>query len=357
MLYQTSAGIRLTRSRNVLFGLFFFILAYFFRNHYAVLGTVRAVMIMYPVWVLLSDNREAVEGHLRFVSKILSVILFIGIIEFLILTIYPVPSFLIQYGDNPNYIFFNYIFSIQYYEESALLLDLNRFNSVFLEPGYLSAMLIFMLYACRFDFSVRTNRIMLYSIIVSFSLAGYVMLALGFIFHQIENNRHEVRRVLSTVFLLFVFLELSVSYNGGDNIVNKLIVQRLQYDNEKGISGNNRISDVTVTYFEQGLKNGDIIFGLGREEVDRINGGRLSTFDHDSIAGTGAVFYFVVFGIVSAIFFLLFYLMVSRVCPNRGYSGYFVVLIVACFIQSACPESMSWFYPFVLGIKAYDYDY
>ena len=245
-LYKSMANIRLSNSPTIILALGCFIIANFFRNQFALLGTARALLVVYLIWVLLSDKKSAIQGHLAFVIKAMSFILFLGLIEFVLLNFASIPSFPIQFGEKVNYVFFNYLFYIKNVSDYVHGTGLVRFGSVFLEPGYLAVFLVFLLYARRFDFSIRDNRIMLYSIILSFSLAGYVLSLLGYLFSRHVNNGKNriVFKILTLGLSLLVLYLFAVSYNGGDNDINNQIVQRLQYDKEKGISGNNRSSDL-----------------------------------------------------------------------------------------------------------------
>lgn len=354
-LYKSTAKIRLSYSSNVIIALGCFIIGYLFRNHFALLGTTRALLAVYPIWVLLSDDRSVIQGHLNFIVKTMSFLLLLGLVEFVLLNFVSLPGYPMQYADNLNYVFFNYAFYLKNVGDYTLSTGFDRFGSFFLEPGYLAVFLVFLLYAQRFDFAKRDNRILLYSVLLSFSLAGYIMLLLGYLFNKnvYKSMNRMATRVLTLSLILFVSYFFAINYNEGDNDINNQIVQRLQFDNEKGISGNNRSSELTHYYFEQGFENGDIILGLGQERVMRINGGMHNQFSQEIIAGTGLVYYFIVFGVVSAFFYFLFYFFLAEEGNNKRYSMFFLLLVVVCFIQAAYPESLSWIYPFIIGIKSY----
>lgn len=359
LVYSNTFHIKLKNSLFVIAALFFYFLANIFSNHFTLQSAARSILSLFPIWVLTSDKLDNIKGHLHFTVKLLSVILFLGIIEYIIFNFYRMPGYLIQYGENDNYIFFNYGFYLKKIGEYGLISSADarsmRFTGVFLEPGYLSAMLVFLIYARKFDFTKRENRILLYSILLSFSLAGYLMLFVAYIFHTFINKL-SFKKILIFPFVIFLIYFVAINFNGGNNYLNTLIVDRLMLDEDLLISGNNRTTEITREYFYQGLKNGDSFFGLGVEKVNQLNGGRLSTFDGKSIAGTGAIYYFVVHGILAALLYLLFYILIARDSRCAPYSTYFVLLIMICFIQASYPESYSWIYPFILGLKNCQYD-
>ena len=148
-----------------------------------------------------------------------------------------------------------------------------------------------------------------------------------------------------------------MDYNNGKNIVNEKIIQRLEYDEEKGIAGNNRTGEGTEFYYNQAIEDGDIWLGLGQERVNKINAGSATSGDYSTnIRGAGYKVYFVKFGIISALMFLLFYMMLAKVCNKRLKTRLsFVVLIMLTFMSQATPSSMSWIYPIILGLQNYNF--
>lgn len=359
-VYRRSNHIHLTNSSFIYMAFLCYIIGFLFSSHFAIFGVARSIFALYPMWILLSDTPERTKGHLGFVAKVLSVILILGIVEYLLFMAMPFLGPIIQYAESDNYVYLNFGFYIrnigEYTMHTGGVEGFQRFNSVFLEPGYLASMLIFLLYALRFDLSKRENRIILYTIFLSLSLAGYVLMIIAYVFHRLMRKQ-SIMFIFAVPVVMLLFYVFAINYRGGDNYLNSLIVERLMPDEDRGISGNNRTSDKTREYFYRGLLNGDSFWGLGQERVERINGGKLTGFDHNSINGTGAIYYFVVNGIIAALFYLLFYIMVGRFSRARPYSTFFIILIMICFIQASYPDSKSWIYPFILGLKNYQNDY
>lgn len=357
LIYRNTFHIKLKSSKFVVSAILFYLFAYLFSHGFGLQSAVRSMLSLFPIWVLISDNPEKAKSHLNFSVKILSFILALGMIEYFIFNIYPLPTAIIQYGENLNYTFLNYGFYLHKIGQYSLTIgDFQRFSGVFLEPGYMSAMLVFLLYALNFDLYKRKNRMMLYAIFLSLSLAGYIMLVIAFTFHKFIN-RQSLRGVFVIPSIIALFYFAVINYNGGDNYLNSNIIERLMPDEELIISGNNRTTEMTREFFYEGLINGDSFIGLGVEKVARINGGRLSSFEGNAIAGTGAIYYFVVHGIIAALLFLLFYVMIARESRTAPYSTFFVLLIIVCFIQASYPDSTSWIYPFILGLNYYRYEH
>ncbi|MBQ8219783.1 MAG: hypothetical protein IJZ31_01035 [Bacteroidaceae bacterium] len=353
-IYKKDRGVILSKSKRVISALFLYCMGYWAVSRFSIGSLFGCFLTIYPMWVLLSDKHDPAE-HLTFIVKILSMILVIGIVQYLFLQVVRIPGLLISYKDNLNYTFFNYGFCLlplKTFGESF------RFSSVFLEPGYMAAMLSFMLYAVKYDFSKRYNRILLYSLLLSFSLAGYLLFVVGYILYQ-SINGIKIVKYIGFALCLGLFYLVAINYNDGDNLINEKIVKRLQPDEKKGIVGNNRTSDVTERYFRNGFKNGNNLLGLGLARVKQINGGDSleDGFSHDNINGTGYKYYIVVHGLVSALFFLFFYIKLGSFtysnCRCRRYNIYLVVLVILTFIQASYPSSPSWIYPIILGLNGY----
>ena len=351
LLYQKRNKIILLSNSRIVCLFLLFVIAGQFKSHISVTALLRECLMFIPIWVLLSDSKQRILQHTKFVIRVLSIILTIGLVEFLVLNFIDIPGFPIVYGENTsNYVFLNYIFYINNIGEAAGLREVIRFDSIFLEPGYMSALLVFLLYAIKFKASNFEKGVIIISLFLSFSLAGYLMFIFAYFFINMVNNKR-MWYIIPFVVSLFLCYKIAISYNGGNNLVNHMIIERLEYDSENIISGNNRVSKVTDRYFEEGMKNGDNILGLGVERVTILNRGSANTFEHTNIAGTGIVYYIVVYGFVSAFFFLLFYLCLGQFGRDKRYAFFFVLLVISCFIQSSYPDSFSWILPFSLGIK------
>ena len=350
-LYQLTYKIKLSFSKKILISLFCFFLAYWHVSNYTIFSIVGCLFMLYPVWVLCSDKYNS-KDHLDFVAKSLSILIVLGILQYFFLQYYSLPSVVIQYGHKESYSFFNYGFNIV--NIRVLYESFSRFNSVFLEPGYMSALLCFMLYALNYDFHKRYIRILVYGLILSFSLAGYILFAVGFFFSQMQKKKAILFRILCVISFVCAFAFVGENYNQGKNLVNERILTRLKYDEEKGLSGNNRTSDMTREYLLQGFFNGDVLWGLGQERVQSINKSPDSNeiFSHDKINGTGFEYYIVVYGLIPVFFYFLFYVYLGRyLTNNKKYAKGFIVMILLCFMQSSYPSSASWIYPFILGLK------
>ena len=344
--YKQKERIRIKTTPSLILAITTYTLGTLFYNSFRILSLINIALVLYPVCVLIYDSKN-IEEHLKFIAKAIAIILIPGII----LNFLDLPGIPLHNKSEENTIFFNQIFNIKaigWTGESE-----GRFQSIFLEPGYMSTLLSFMLYAVKYNFKKWENLVMLTAIIIGYSLAGYVTTFVGYTIYLV-TQRQNIKNVVIFSAIIAVTYYISINYNGGKNIVNEKIVTRLEFDKEKGIVGNNRTGTGTEFYYNQAIENGDIWLGLGTDRVYKINGGSSNAADYDqNIRGAGYKVYFVSFGIVSAILFLLFYYYLSKEINKRHrFSNFgFIFLIIITFIQAAYPFSTSWIYPFILGIS------
>lgn len=304
----------------------------------------------YPIVILLADRNNC-EEIMNVVKKVLAFILVPSMILHLIFisTSYP-PSFLFEVEGNSQYTFFNYIFLIK---NIVFEFDNIRFGSIFLEPGYLGTLCSFMLYALKFNFKDKACLIIGLALVLSLSLAGYISAFVAWIFWQYSKGESVKKYVIYLIMFGGVYV-FSQNYNGGKNFAMEYIFSRLESDKDKGIKGNNRNSELTDFYFEKMCEDGSILWGLGQDQIQKINGGGANDGDFtNQIRGAGYKIYCVNNGCLAAVLFILFYFLVAdvgSVCQRR-YNKMFALLILIIFMQASYPTSFSWIIPFILGIN------
>lgn len=151
--------------------------------------------------------------------------------------------------------------------------------------------------------------------------------------------------ILVSIMVFLLCFVLAKNINDGDNLLNHLIIERLEFsDDGKGIEGNNRFSEGTDYYYE--LYKGELLFGLGPEKVAKLAGAGYN----DSISGAGYKVYFLTFGIASALVFLMFYALIgSTFARNRRYAFSFLIIVVITFIFQSEITSPSWYIIYALG--------
>lgn len=288
-----------------------------------------------PILMLYALKPEWKADLLAFITKWFSIIIEISLFVFLLAHIgilHPIGQFIAS--DLPYPPYDNYVFFIKTRMYDSVVY---RFNGPFLEPGHLSMIASILLFANKYKFKENKKLwILLLAIVLSFSLAGYVITFIGFLMIKLKNIQNLIILSIVSIASEYVVTDL---WNEGDNPVNILIFDRLQYDEENGISGNNRTIEETDRLFSSSYKYGNLWFGLGKNGLN-----------NSSIRGAGFKIYLLRYGIVSTLLvFYLYWLLMPRRCDRR-YAYSFLVLIAFIFMQRAYPSWYTWLLPYILGI-------
>lgn len=295
----------------------------------AVMGVV--IFLQYlPVLFLLQLPAEYMKDLLRFSTKWLAILLIPAILLYWALLFVDLPSF----GQfvHPTYKpFLNYIFYIKTTFDYGTF---ERFNAFFLEPGHLALLCTFLLIANKYQF--RKNKwliVLVVCIAFSFSLAGYLLATLGFILLKINS----IGRTLVALAAVAVIAVAAVNFLGEDTAMYELIVSRLEYDESKGIKGNNRVDSNTDYVFDRAVHKGKTLTGVSK------------TTNMDLVAGAGYKIYIIRYGLVGAILSLALYVLLIPPAPDWRYTLIFLFILILCFMQRAYPEWYSWLFPYISG--------
>ena len=339
LIYQFQFKIKLSNHPKQLlaFALLFLTFIIMGRN---IFGISQDLLQYFPVFILLCDE-ENKEKHLTFISKTISYIIIIGLVLNLVrlMGMSFFEGIPIIYGTelgDYSYQFINYFF---YLVNSYLGEDAIRFQSVFLEPGYLGTLVAFLLFLNNYEFKKVHNIFLILGLVFSFSLAGYLVFATGYLLRLREIKKSIIKPVVFIALLYSVMLIAPV-VNGGHNYVNELIVERLQYDEDKFIIGNDRFHGDTDEVYESLFTNGGFLFGIG--------GDRFKRFD---ISGAGYKIFIIQHGIVPYILFMLFYIILAGTAKNKKHALFACVLLFLISLQSTTLQTYRWIIPFVLMLQ------
>lgn len=279
------------------------------------------------------------------ITKYLAILLFISLSLHLILQIFDVHPFLPPYVTETYGIYDNYLLYLRHHGGYA-----ERYNAFFNEPGHLGMIMAFLVYVNDYNWKDKCTLIFLLNLLFSLSLAGYVLFFIGLIIHLYDTKRKMLGQfMLSIVFLCFMGYVATI-YNNGKNIINETIIERLAYDEDSGIRGNNRTEKITDEYFDSltlseafiGLKNPELMESLG-------------------ISGAGYKIFVIQYGILGLLLIFCLYYDIYRF-NKLEYKlvllGYFLVLALA-FLQRAYPLWVSWLVPTLymcMNCKEYKYN-
>ena len=202
---------------------------------------------------------------LEFITNVLTCILAISVVCWTFrLMGYAFPVFeYVDLKDDLHYLKNCYIF---YDNANSSYTFFSRFRGIFIEPGQLATPCVFLFFARGAKIKDWKNAILLVCILFSFSLAGYVLLLIGlFLKYFFIKGKAKIAYILGFVLLIGTLSFYGFKYANSDDPFVSLIIERLEYDEELGISGNNRTDYVFDTHFEQYIKSDKILFGMGDE--------------------------------------------------------------------------------------------
>lgn len=156
-----------------------------------------------------------------------------------------------------EYNFINYFFFVAPANVYTLI---PRFQSIFIEPGYIGSLLALLLYIHNFNLKDWKCVVYLVSLIMTFSLAGYLIAITGFVWNKLFLNG---TNKLKSFFLLLIAtggLFCAINFNDGDNIVNNIVFSRLE-PSADGTIRQNRTTDDFDAYFDRFITSEKALFG------------------------------------------------------------------------------------------------
>lgn len=313
--------------KTVLLIFLFYLLARFLGtrgNMNAYLGILLTSM---SIFFFLGIKDELKVDFLDFFTKAFAILIAISLLAWLLfMTGVELPSFQNTYGfserrNEAQYSFQNYyLFLVNMKFRSNTILP--RFHSVFLEPGYLSIVLVVVLYINQFNFRNKYVSVLLIALFFTFSLAGWLIFSFAYLSFLLKDSKFRIRTIILVGIGVFAFYTFFSLYNDGDNLVNNYIISRLEYDKEKAtISGYNRTSMDFDYWFQNAfLKSDNVFFGLDMYKVfgETINVGWKVYVVNYGIVGLSFYLWFLLFGYLkfknydNFIFLILYILIFMR---------------------------------------------
>lgn len=283
------------------------------------------------VLILIQLPYEYLKDLLYFTIKWFAILLIPSLLIYWALFFVNLPSF----GTfvHPVYVpFDNYIFYIRTTWDNGIF---TRFNAFLLEPGHLALLCTFLTLAARYNF--KQNKwlyILGISTLFSFSLAGYLLYSIGYLLLKINS----VTKAAITGLALAVLVIAAIQLGGGENAINKLILERLERDEHSGIKGNNRFTDSTDFIYEQAVEKGNAWTGVK------------NSTNMKNVQGAGYKIFVIQNGFIGIILAFIFYILVIPSDPDYRYTICYLIVLSLCFIQRSAPETYHWLYPYVTGI-------
>lgn len=292
--------------------------------------------------VFLDDNYKG--RVLNNITKWYVWLMLVSIVLYFIVTFVNLPNFGIMTNGDRYGSFANYIF---YVKEFGSHETISRFGGPFLEPGYVGMIGAFLLFVNQFDFKRKEVRVILFSVLLSLSLAGWVLAFIGYFEIQYYKRNINVKKIFSLVCLFGVFIICGLSYNNGDNVINNEILSRLAFDEEKGFVGNNRNMEAMMDFFQAMWGDWDLL----------LHGYPPTAFyglsDWETI-GAGLDRFVVFHGLIGVFYVFLFYILSLFYAKDKKFTLLFMFFIMICFWQRTYSLWFSWIICFHYSVVLQD---
>ena len=210
---------------------------------------IRWIIITSLICVPLSLKNDIIY----FITKWFGIIMIISIFGYVLFLIgIGMPHQEIQYVDG-RYHFENYYLFLKSEQP--------RFFGPFMEPGHMTMGLAPILFLNKYYLKNKYVLFLFIAQILSFSLAGYITLMIGFLLQMIIDYNWK-NTIVSTMVIIVLSLGLITFINTVylNNVFEERIIERLQWSDGK-LSGDNRSSDYLDKEYEQVVNSSDIWTG------------------------------------------------------------------------------------------------
>ena len=213
------------------------------------------ITIFYTIFIL---NKKIFPHLSVFLSKVMAIILLVSILAFVLFLLgVHMPSRDAEYAEG-FYSYRNYYFFM--IDQRNVIEIFPRFHSVFLEPGHMGSACVLLLLTQYGNWNRWYNIVLLIAVLMSFSLAAYVLLIITVFLNLWLQGRRIIVKIVTVVALLATVTIASFFYNNGNNLLHDLIILRLEvYDGE--LVGNNRTTADFETEFDNYIMSSDILTG------------------------------------------------------------------------------------------------
>lgn len=275
---------------------------------------------------ILRLKEEVMADCLKFITKWLALIVLISSFFYVLFLLgVDLPHTTLALSENSRKDRLeNYYFFVFAYE----MFGMTRFYSIFLEPGYLTLGVAPLLFIYKYDVKNKYVLILLLSQLLSFSLAGLILLFFGFVYCTLcGNEKGKVKKIL--LGLLVILFGLTVLYNllGYEYFYNT-IFSRLIIENGT-LSGDDRSSLYLDSVYDSMMKTSSMWTG--------------TDFDvsYSEKGVSGYKLFAVQNGIIGVAIVVISYISLISIKKIRfNYQIGFIILCLLLLYQNSYPESM-----------------
>ncbi len=332
MLLNTKKGFPIAKYQSIVFFvvLFYVYVSLFHFLLSTMLGKIGFIICIISILKLPIEEKEKL---LSLIKSLLAITVAISIIAWIFYLVgFPMDYEYVDY-DEFHKLYKYRFFTMPAYVEFFIF---PRFSGMFLEAGQLAEPCALILIADGGKLKDWRNIVLLIGIILSFSLIGYILVLIWYLYKSAKK---------STIFLILFISILGVTSimtfraANEENVMYTYILSRLEYDEDKGIVGNNRSNDDADRKFAKMMKSSDCIFGIS----NTIKKGNDWTYNI-----SGYKKFIIHYGLVGFALILLMVFYFYKANKSRDTLIYLIITIMAFLPRNLLHSSM-WIFPVLLG--------
>ena len=303
----------ISQKRGIPLYLTLILLFFYFRGEFNLFSAISTIILSSSF--LLSPS--FINKIAQFFFKVLSIILIPSIIQFVLVEFYNISfphKTIPPLNELKVYGYDVYTFYTMDIDPMAIF---PRFCSYFDEPGVVGSFCAIALCCNNFNLKNKYNIPIFIAGLLSFSLFFYLVAIIYMLFFfklseskeqvsQCGKSRINNKRILflGKFFIVFLLIALFfIIYYLDNEMLNTLIIDRLQFDEERGFSGNRRDISVFKDWYEKFRFSSDYWFGLGKGASLKLNEGGASykniIVDYGFIGFFMYLFLFILYALIS----------------------------------------------------------
>ena len=296
-----------------------FLCLYLWLSKYSnIYGTLELIIQWLILCYIVSLKYEYKIQLIDFITKWFAILMSISLGAYILfLSGVSFPGTIVEYQ---QYFMDNHYFFLQK--------ELFRFQSVFLEPGHMTMGLAPLLFINKYNLKNRYVLILFIAQMLSLSLAGYMMMMIGysvlFLFDKQSKKSKLISVLLSVILICSVAIFMQNSFE--NNVFDDLIFRRMEFDNGHFV-GDNRSSVYLDRQFEDVVSSSDILTGR------YFN----SEMSEKGVAGYKK--FIVQFGLIGCVLLILSFFSTYKLLIYKFRRNAFllVIMILLLLLQNAYP--------------------
>ena len=296
-----------------------FLCLYLWLSKYSnIFGSLELIIQWLILCYIVSLKYEYKIQLIDFITKWFAILMSISLVAYILfLSGVPFPGTIVEYQ---QYFMDNHYFFLQK--------EMFRFQSVFLEPGHMTMGLAPLLFINKYNLKNRYVLILFIAQMLSLSLAGYMMMMIGysilFLFDKQSKKSKLISVLLSVILISSIAIFMQNSFE--NNIFDDLIFRRMQFENGHFV-GDNRSSIYLDRQFEDVVSSSDILTG------------RYFNAEMSEKGVAGYKKFIVQFGLIGCVLLILSFFSTLKllVCKYRRNAFLLVIMILLLLLQNAYP--------------------